>query len=50
MTQKSVKNPGEPPGIELSIAKSVRPHGDSDFLCNEWLKNKWGILAKEIPM
>ncbi|KAM3689103.1 hypothetical protein ACB094_09G020100 [Castanea mollissima] len=50
MTQKSIKNPGEPPGIELSIAKSIRPHGDSDFLCDEWLKNEWGILAKEIPI
>ncbi|XP_059301646.1 homeobox-leucine zipper protein ANTHOCYANINLESS 2-like [Lycium ferocissimum] len=54
MTRKSVDDPGEPPGIVLSVATSVRLLVSTqrlfDFLRDERLRSEWDILSNGGPV
>ncbi|XP_060205493.1 homeobox-leucine zipper protein ANTHOCYANINLESS 2-like isoform X2 [Lycium barbarum] len=54
MTRKSIDDPGEPPGIVLSVATSVRLPVSTqrlfDFLRDEWLRSEWDILSNGGPV
>lgn len=54
MRRKSVDNPGEPPGVVLSVATSVwlptSPQRLFAFLRDEQLRSEWDILSNGGPM
>ncbi|KAM1613397.1 hypothetical protein EV1_001843 [Malus domestica] len=54
MARKSMNDPGEPPGIVLSVATTVwvpvSRHRVFEFLRDEQFRKEWDILSSNVPM